>query len=84
MKHWVLAFVAGLLIGVIGTAVAAPRSGRRVGVPLPPNQSGIFLWSSDTQRYYPLDKLVQSLQIGHNNLVGRVERLERVTNIRRN
>ncbi len=81
MKRLILVFVAGLVIGVIGSAMAAPNSGRRVGVPLPPNQSGIFLWSADTQRYYLLDKIIQSVQTSHNNLVGRVERLERAPNL---
>ncbi len=76
MKTWILAFAAGLLIGAIGTSVAAPRSGRVGGFSLRPNQSGIFVWSPSTRRYMPLDRIVISIQSGHNDLVRRVSELE--------
>ncbi len=80
MKNWVLGFVGGFAIGAFGMSMAAPLAVRVGGFSLRPNQSGIFLWSPSTGGYLTLDAVVQSLQGGHNDLVPRVEALERATN----
>ncbi len=83
MKTWLLAFALGLGLGAIGKSMAAPRSESIGSTWLKPQQSGLFIWCPATRDYLRLDVVVQALLVGHNEIVPRLEALERAANIGR-